>query len=107
MYLTVCLQHAGAYLALTGIHLLQLCAAQAPKQAAAAVSPSIAVRPISRQYCVTAAAGTAGSMSGSPSGPRRIILWFRNDLRLRDNAIIHTAVQKLQAKEFDEVRLTG
>jgi deoxyribodipyrimidine photolyase len=37
------------------------------------------------------------------AAPRRIILWFRNDLRLRDNAIIHTAVQKLQAKEFDEV----
>jgi deoxyribodipyrimidine photo-lyase len=41
---------------------------------------------------------------GSPAGPRRIVLWFRNDLRLRDNAIVHTAVQKLQAKEFDEVR---
>jgi deoxyribodipyrimidine photolyase len=36
--------------------------------------------------------------------PRRIVLWFRNDLRVRDNAIVHQAVQKLQAKEFDEVR---
>ena len=37
--------------------------------------------------------------------PRRVILWFRNDLRLRDNAIIHNAVQKVQAKEYDEVRV--
>jgi deoxyribodipyrimidine photo-lyase len=40
----------------------------------------------------------------APAAPRRIVLWFRNDLRLRDNAIVHQAVQKLQAKEFDEVR---
>jgi hypothetical protein len=39
--------------------------------------------------------------------PRRIVLWFRNDLRVRDNAIVHQAVQKLQAKEFDEVRHYG
>jgi deoxyribodipyrimidine photolyase len=37
------------------------------------------------------------------AAPKRIILWFRNDLRLRDNAIIHQAVRKLQAKDFDEV----
>jgi deoxyribodipyrimidine photolyase len=39
-----------------------------------------------------------------PAAPRRIVLWFRNDLRLRDSAIVHQAVQKLQAKKFDEVR---
>lgn len=39
--------------------------------------------------------------------PRRIVLWFRNDLRVRDNAIVHQAVHKLQAKEFDEVRQYG
>jgi hypothetical protein len=37
------------------------------------------------------------------SDPRRIILWFRNDLRLRDNVIIHEAVQKVQAGEYSEV----
>jgi deoxyribodipyrimidine photolyase len=37
------------------------------------------------------------------AAPKRIILWFRNDLRVRDNAIIHQAVRKLQSKEFDEV----
>eukprot|EP00775_Hariotina_reticulata_P010321 gene10321-10478_t len=36
-------------------------------------------------------------------GPRRIILWFRNDLRLRDNAVVYEAVQKIQANEFNEV----
>jgi hypothetical protein len=79
-------------------------AVQIPKQAVA-VGAGVVIRPSSRQYCVTAAAGSAASM-GSPAGPRRIILWFRNDLRLRDNAIVHTAVQKLHAKEFDEVKRT-
>lgn len=37
------------------------------------------------------------------TAPRRIIIWFRNDLRLRDNVIVHQAVQKLQAEEYDEV----
>lgn len=47
---------------------------------------------------------TAASVEGAS---RRIVLWFRNDLRLRDNAIIHQAVQKLQAKEYDEVGPTA
>jgi deoxyribodipyrimidine photolyase len=42
--------------------------------------------------------------AGSSGGPRRIVLWFRNDLRLRDNAVLHTAVQKIRSKEADEVR---
>lgn len=39
------------------------------------------------------------------SGRRRILLWFRNDLRLRDNVIINEAVHKVQTGEYDEVRL--
>jgi deoxyribodipyrimidine photo-lyase len=69
---------------------------------------------ISRNHCVVPAAGAAAAMSaaaaaaaaageGSARPRRRIVLWFRNDLRLRDNAIIHAAVQKLAAAEFDEV----
>lgn len=45
----------------------------------------------------------AGASSSEAAGPRRIILWFRNDLRVRDNVIVHQAVQKLKAKEYDEV----
>lgn len=36
-------------------------------------------------------------------GPRRIVLFFRNDLRIRDNVIVHQAVQKVKAGEYDEV----
>lgn len=31
------------------------------------------------------------------------MLWFRNDLRVRDNVIIHMAVQRIKAEEYDEV----
>jgi hypothetical protein len=62
-------------------------------------SPSgVHVRPRGRQYCVTAMAGNMAA-----AGPRRLILWFRNDLRLRDNVIVHQAMQKIKAREFDEV----
>jgi hypothetical protein len=37
-------------------------------------------------------------------GARRIVLFFRNDLRVRDNVIVHQAVQKVKAGEYDEVR---
>jgi deoxyribodipyrimidine photo-lyase len=37
------------------------------------------------------------------AGARRIVLFFRNDLRLRDNVIVHEAVQKVKAGEYDEV----
>ncbi|KAF6262584.1 cryptochrome DASH1 [Scenedesmus sp. NREL 46B-D3] len=48
--------------------------------------------------------------SGAPAnrtGSRRILLWFRNDLRLRDNVIVSEAVQKVQSGEYDEVSPWG
>ena len=38
------------------------------------------------------------------TGTRRLVLWFRNDLRLRDNPLVHEAVQRVKSKEFDDVR---
>jgi hypothetical protein len=40
----------------------------------------------------------------STASPGRIILWFRNDLRLRDNVIVSEAVRRVQAGDFGEVR---
>jgi deoxyribodipyrimidine photolyase len=34
---------------------------------------------------------------------KRLVLWFRNDLRLKDNCIIHEAVKRVKSKEYDEV----
>ena len=48
------------------------------------------------------AAATGPAADGTK--PRRIVLWFRNDLRLRDNVIVRTAAEKISAKEADEVR---
>lgn len=73
---------------------------QATASQSAAVAAPLQLRSRGRQYCVAAMTGGGDSDS---SGPRRIILWFRNDLRLRDNAIVHQAVQKVKAKEYDEV----
>jgi hypothetical protein len=53
-----------------------------------------------------AAGSTAAAAAAGGAKPRRIVLWFRNDLRLRDNAIVHTAADKIRAKEADEVRNT-
>ncbi len=33
----------------------------------------------------------------------RIIIWFRDDLRLHDNPTVHTAVTKIKAKQASEV----
>ena len=33
----------------------------------------------------------------------RIILWFRDDLRLHDNATVHTAVSRVKSKQAAEV----
>ena len=35
----------------------------------------------------------------------RIILWFRDDLRLHDNPTVHAAVTKVKAKQAAEVKL--
>eukprot|EP00879_Flechtneria_rotunda_P024160 GHRR01025606.1.p1 GENE.GHRR01025606.1~~GHRR01025606.1.p1 ORF type:complete len:260 (+),score=90.08 GHRR01025606.1:202-981(+) len=45
----------------------------------------------------------AESARATSSKPRRIVLWFRNDLRLRDNVIVDEAVQSIRSKEYDEV----
>lgn len=60
------------------------------------------LRGTGRQHIVAAMARDASISSAA--APRRIILWFRNDLRLRDNVIVHQAVQKVKAQEYDEVR---
>lgn len=51
---------------------------------------------------IAAASATGGKMS-QPGGPRRLVLWFRNDLRLHDNPMVASALQKLKAKEVDDV----
>lgn len=51
---------------------------------------------------IAAASATGGKMS-QPGGPRRLVLWFRNDLRLHDNPMVSSALQKLKAKEVDDV----
>jgi deoxyribodipyrimidine photolyase len=38
------------------------------------------------------------------AGGQRIVLWFRNDLRLHDNQIVHEAAQKIASKQYKEVR---
>ena len=55
-----------------------------------------------------AAAASTGAKMSQPGGPRRLVLWFRNDLRLHDNPMVSSALQKLKAKEVDDVspRLT-
>lgn len=35
------------------------------------------------------------------------MLWFRNDLRLHDNYIVHEAVNKIKSKEYSEVGGVG
>lgn len=46
----------------------------------------------------------AFAVSSSAVAPRRLVLWFRNDLRLRDNPLVHEAVKRVKSKEFDDVR---
>ncbi|MEW5306438.1 MAG: hypothetical protein WDW36_008901 [Sanguina aurantia] len=49
------------------------------------------------------------AINGASSGPatagsaKRLVLWFRNDLRLLDNYIVHEAVNKIKKGEYSEV----
>jgi hypothetical protein len=43
-------------------------------------------------------------MAATAEGPRRTVLWFRNDLRLHDSATVHEAAQRVKAGQSDEVR---
>lgn len=40
---------------------------------------------------------------GKAAASNRVVLWFRNDLRLHDNAIIHEAARKVQSGAAEEV----
>jgi hypothetical protein len=55
----------------------------------------------SRRHGVTVTAMAADVAVAT--GPRRIILWFRNDLRLRDNIILHEAVKMIREQGYNEV----
>ena len=46
--------------------------------------------------------GTGPAAASSAAG-RRVILWFRNDLRLHDNAIIDEAVRSVRSGAASEV----
>ena len=52
-----------------------------------------------QRYMATMATTQAAAGSGS-----RLVLWFRNDLRLHDNVIVHEAAQRVKAGKADEVR---
>lgn len=36
----------------------------------------------------------------------RVVLWFRNDLRLTDNAIVHQAAQLIKKEQATEVSIS-
>lgn len=42
-----------------------------------------------------------GAGGGAPGG--RVLLWFRNDLRLHDNYTVDAAVQKIKSKQAADV----
>ena len=43
-------------------------------------------------------------MAGGNEGPRRTVLWFRNDLRVHDSVTVHEAAQRVKNGQSDEVR---
>lgn len=47
----------------------------------------------------------AALQDGSGGGGQRAVLWFRNDLRLHDNAIVAEAAQRVKSGQMSEVRL--
>jgi deoxyribodipyrimidine photo-lyase len=47
--------------------------------------------------------GKTAATAPSGAGANRVILWFRNDLRLNDNSIIDAAVKKVQSGAATEV----
>ena len=51
----------------------------------------------------TAPTASAASPAGNKTDAKRVVLWFRNDLRLHDNVIIDTAVKKVQSGAATEV----
>ena len=34
---------------------------------------------------------------------KRLVLWFRNDLRIHDNVLLHTAINELKTNNYNEV----
>jgi deoxyribodipyrimidine photo-lyase len=88
---------------LSCLHVFHVLQALGQLPALAATRPAAAA-PVQlrvRGHSHSVAAMADGQTGG---GARRIVLFFRNDLRLRDNVIVHQAVQKVKAGEYDEVR---
>ena len=46
---------------------------------------------------------SGGGASRQQAEHQTIVLWFRNDLRLHDNAIVHEAVQRAAAQPHAQV----
>ena len=57
-----------------------------------------------RQQRFVAVMATTQAAAGSGS---RLVLWFRNDLRVHDNVIVHEAAQRVRAGKADEVRYSS
>lgn len=51
----------------------------------------------------TATAVCSSVVPRGGNAPRRIVLWFRNDLRLHDNAIVHESVRRIENGEASDV----
>ena len=43
-------------------------------------------------------------MATGAEAPSRTVLWFRNDLRVHDNAIVHEAAQRVKTGQSQEVQ---
>lgn len=51
----------------------------------------------------TGAAAAGAAAAGAAAAGRRAVVWFRNDLRLRDNAALHSIAEKVKAGEVADV----
>ena len=64
----------------------------------------VAFRPVVLQYKGQKRRFSAiSAMSASTESNHRLVLWFRNDLRLSDNAALQTAASMVQKKQATEV----
>lgn len=59
-----------------------------------------------RRVRYSSAGAAAMAQNGGGSGGRAV-LWFRNDLRLHDNAIVAEAAQRVKSGKVSEVRQRG
>ena len=64
----------------------------------------VAFRPVVLQYKSQKRRFSAiSAMSASTESNHRLVLWFRNDLRLSDNAALQTAASMVEKKQATEV----